>query len=346
MLGVNDLDREIWQEELEEFVPHTLFDMHSHLWRVDFNLDPMARYNLLHSKRPNIVLEQNGRYEALVAADAALMPSREVTHLIFGDPHPVCLFDLANAFVAEETRKNPANAALMMVEPAMSADEIDAAIRRHRFVGFKPYLYYAANGDAWDARLSEFMPEHQVAVANRYGLMIGMHLSKKAAIADPENLEDLERLTAKYPRVRWVLFHNARSYSAWPLERAASRLKNIPNLWYESSSVCETDAFDALLSFVNPQRFCYGSDDFPVGVTRGKYTAWGHAWAEMNETNQTLSAGHCDGRLTFVRYEMLRAMRRAAKHAHLTPSQIEDVFYNNGASLIASIQQDLAAALG
>ena len=116
-------------------------------------------------------------------------------------------------------------------------------------------------------------------------------------------------MTEKYPRVRWVLYHCARTYSAWPLMKAASRLKNIPNLWYETSSVCETDAFYALFSSVDPKRICYGSDDLPVGVTRGKYVAWGYSWTQMDENNQTFNKAHCDGRMTFVRYEMLRAMR-------------------------------------
>jgi glutamate-1-semialdehyde 2,1-aminomutase len=295
---------------------------------------------------PSTKLEQAGSYENLAAADAALMPGRKVTHLVFGDPQPNCAFGPGNEFVAREARKNPAAAALMMVHPAMSAEEVEGIVRRQRFLGFKPYLYYATGGDIWNARITEFMPEHQLAVANRYGLMIGMHLSKSAGIADRDNLNDLERLTAHYPRVRWVLFHNARSYSAWPIERAASRLRNIPNLWYEGSSVCETDAFDAAFSLLDPKRYCYGTDDFPVGVTRGKYIAWGHGWAEMNLSNQSLSIGHCDGRFSFVRYEMLRAMRRAARHASFTPAQIEDIFYGNGASLVAAVRRDLNAALG
>lgn len=346
LLNVNDLDREIWQEELEEFVPHRLYDVHSHLSRAEFNLDPVARYKARHNQMPSAVLEQAGRYETLEAVDQALMPGREVNHLIFPFPQPNYAFGMANDFVVEEAQKKPGNAALMMVHPSMRAEELDKAVRRHRFVGFKPYLFYAVSGDIWNSRIPDFMPEHQLAVANHYGLMIGLHISKAAAIADPENLDDLERLTGKYPRVRWMLFHNARSYSAWAIERAEKRLRNIPNLWYESSSVCETDAFDGLLSFVDPKRFCYGTDDLPIGVTRGKLIVWGHAWTDISQANAAFGVSHCDGRFTFVRYEMLRAMRRAAKHAGLTRSQIEDVFHNNADTLIEAIRTDLTTVLG
>ena len=50
--------------------------------------------------------------------------------------------------------------------------------------------------------------------------------------------------------------------------------------------------------------------------------------------------------MTFVRYEMLRAMRQAAPNARLSRAQIEDVFYNNGASLIESVRRDMTSILG
>jgi len=33
----------IWQQELDEFVPARLYDMHSHLSRAEFNLAPEAK---------------------------------------------------------------------------------------------------------------------------------------------------------------------------------------------------------------------------------------------------------------------------------------------------------------
>ncbi|MGC3966665.1 MAG: hypothetical protein QM775_04645 [Pirellulales bacterium] len=92
-------------------------------------------------------------------------------------------------------------------------------------------------------------------------------------------------------------------------------LRKLPNIWYDVSSVCETDAIDALLSNVAPNRVMYGSDDVPVGVLRGKYVSFGYAWAYLSEANHAMSLAHCDGRMTFTRYEQLRAMRRCLASA-------------------------------
>src|SRR5690242_554776 len=37
---LNDVDRRIWAEELDPFIPQRVYDVHTHLYRWDFNTDP------------------------------------------------------------------------------------------------------------------------------------------------------------------------------------------------------------------------------------------------------------------------------------------------------------------
>jgi glutamate-1-semialdehyde 2,1-aminomutase len=344
VVQLNDLDRRIWGEEPESFVPKQVYDLHTHIGSSKFDLGTVPGYSGAGGAWG--LLQTGTTTEMLNAADELLMPGRQVSRLAFPIPNPKCDFQGSNEYLASEVRKDPMSAALMLVHPGMTAGKVDEAIRKHRFLGFKCYRWYSVTGDPKNCRILDFMSEHILEVGNRYGLIVGLHVAKADAIADQENLEDLERMSAKYPRLRWALFHCARSYSSWPLEAAAPRLRNIPNIWYEGSSVCETDAFDALFSFADPTRVCYGSDDLAVGVGRGKYIAYGRAWVSMHEQNQTFNADHCDGRMTFVRYEMLRAMKHAARHAGYGPGQIENLFYNNAVRLIQDTRRDLDEALG
>lgn len=346
ILQVNDLDRQVWKQELDAFVPARLYDMHTHLSRAQFNLDGKGLDTRRMWVDPAGVFDQKGSLELLTEVESILSPGRQVDHLLMADPYQKCDFKAANEFIAGEARKKQGTRALMLVHPVMSASDVERSVVSHRFVGFKPYLWYAPVKSFWDARIPDFMPEHLLAVANRFGLIVGLHISKKRAIADPDNLDDLERLTEKFPRVRWILYHNARSYDSWAMEQAAPRLSRLHNIWIEGSSVCESGAFDATYSSLPTNRIMYGTDDFPVGVTRGKYIAWGHAWAQMDGHNQSFTTLHCDGRFTFVRYEMLRAMRRAMKNQRLTQQQVEDVFYNNADRLVNSAWKDLNDAIG
>lgn len=336
------VDRRIWQEELDEYVPRRVFDVHTHIYRWAFNTDPKKESGpYYHLVCPTFA---ESTWDLAQHYDDLLMPGREVHRLSFPFPFsPSCDFEASNEFIAQQTRGDPESGALMLVQPSMTADYVEQQVERHGFLGFKPYRFYSVTGDAVECGLTDFMPEHQIAVAHRHGLIIMMHLAKRDAIADPQNIGDLVRLSAKYPNVKWILAHCARSYSAWAIEKAAKTLRKLPNIWFDTSSVCESDAFEALYEGVGVERVMYGSDDIPVGVLRGKYIAFGFAWAYLSETNHGLSLVHCEPQMTFTRYEQLRGMRRAAKRLGLTKQQNEALFHNTAVELIASVRNHAGA---
>lgn len=334
LLELTDVDRRIWEEELAEFVPHKVFDAHTHIFRWAFNTDP-EKENTGYRQFVAAEFEEAG-YELLDTCDALLMPGRQVHRLSFPFPFaPSCDFCASNRFIAQEMQGNAPSAALMLVHPKMTADELDRQVDQHGFIGFKPYRLYSSTGDVDECRITDFLPEHQIEVAHQRGLIIMMHLSKRDAVADEHNIEDLLRLTQQYPNARWILAHCARSYSAWAIEKAAPHLRGLPNVWYDTSSVCESDAVEALCRGVGHERVMYGSDDVPVGVLRGKYIAFGYAWAYLSPQNHDLNLSHCRGEMTFTRYEQLRAMRRAAVRLELSQEQIGAMFYDTAAALVA-----------
>lgn len=340
----NDLDRRIWTEELDEFVPARVFDVHTHIYRWAFNLNV--------DKADGPYAPSIGRYfpevttELADTIEAALMPGRSVERLAFPFPFAgACDFEASNTYVASEARKSANSSALMLVHPGMDEAEILATLRRTGAIGLKPYLVYATNGDPPEASITDFLPEHQIALADRLGLIVMMHLSKRRAISDPDNISEILRLSEKYPRVRWIMAHCARSYSAWAIEKAAASLRGLPNVWYDTSTVCEADALDALYTGVGVDRVMYGSDDM-IGPMRGKYIAFGFAWSFLSETNHQMSLGHCDGRMTYIRYEQLRAMKRGARQLGLDARQREALFDDTARDLVDAARADVAAFMG
>lgn len=336
------LDRRIWAEELDALVPERVFDIHVHLHRWSSFRDP-AKAETPLARGIGTHFPDVG-WQVACAVDEALMPGRRVDRLAFAYPYPQPHdFAAANAHVATEVARRAPSGGLMMVHPAMHADEIEREVLSRGYLGLKPYLIYATNGAPADARITDFLPEAQIALADRHGLLIMMHLSKRDAIADADNIADLLRLTGKYPRAKWVLAHCARSYSAWAIEAAASRLRSLPNVWYDTSTVCEADAIDALFHAVGPDRVMYGTDDM-IGPLRGKYITFGRAWSYLGEDNHSLALGHCDGRMTFIRYEMLRAIRRAAGRAGLDATTRRALFHDTARSLVDGVRAGLPAA--
>ena len=280
-IELTDLDRRIWSEELDGFVPERVFDVHTHVYRWEFNTDPTREqsrwYALFGRHYPESDLA------TLRACDATLMPGRTVQRLSFPFPFwPACDFEASNRHAATVAASDPGSAALMLVHPDMSEDELESRIAGGAFVGFKPYRFYSTTGDPVDCHITDFLPEHQILSADRHGLVITLHLARREGIADPQNTADLLRLGQAYPKVKWILAHCARGYSAWMIERAGRSLRELANVWYDTSSVCETDAIEALCQCVGPDRVMYGSDDLPVGLLRGKYITFGRAWAYLS----------------------------------------------------------------
>jgi Amidohydrolase len=335
LVELNDLDRRIWEEELAGFVPAQIFDVHTHIYRWAFYTAPDKEQS---AYRQFVRKEfEEASWRLLDECDRLLMPGRQVSRLAFPFPFPEhCDFDASNQFVVEQVAADPPSGALMLVRPDMTADQIATAVRQRGFLGLKPYRFYSQTGDAVNCRITDFLPEHQIEVAHELGLLIMMHLSRADAIGDEHNLADLARLTETYPRAKWILAHCARSYAAWPIERAGTRLSDLPNVWFDTSSVCESDAIETLIRTVGAERVMYGSDDVPVGVLRGKYIAFGYGWAYLSPTNHQLNLTHCDPRMTFTRYEQLRAMRQAALRVGLSERQIAAMFCDTAAELVAS----------
>jgi hypothetical protein len=340
-LDRTDLDVRIWEEELEDFVPHKVFDVHTHIYRWAFNLDPGKAAGPMQKTIGTYFPEVT--FELADAVDSALMPGREVERLAFPFPFPnPCDFEASNTYVAAETAKGRSSRGLMLVHPGMSTGDIEATLRATGLIGLKPYRFYASTGDAVEGRITDFLPEQQIAVADRLGLIIMMHVAKSAAIADPENIADVVRLSEKYPGAKWVLAHCARSYSAWAIEKAAKHLRDLPNVWYDTSTVCEADALDALYTGVGVDRVMYGTDDM-IGPMRGKYVAFGRSWAYLSPDNHAMSLAHCDGRMTYIRYEQLRAMKRGARQIGLTTAQRQALFHDTARALVDSVKPTLKA---
>ena len=336
---MREIDHEIWEGELDDFVPKKLYDAHVHLSRTAFDMGktPQARAKSEDAAKRGF---GNNTMAFWQTWNAALFPGREVHGFCMGSPYPEADIDGLNQFVADEVGKDPGSAALMLVKPGMDPKAVDDAIEKSGVVGLKPYRYYSATGDAVQCDITDFLPEELIEVADGRGLMVTLHLAKVRAAADPVNLSDLARFNKQYPRVKWLLAHCARCFVPSFMEESIQQLAELENMWFDTSAVCEPDVFDVLFSRGPRERILFGTDNLPSGVDRGKYVAFGNAWALMTEHNHRFNLAHLthvEPSPTWVVYEELRGLRRVANRYNFTQGEIDDLFYGNASRLLASI---------
>ena len=336
IVPMRDIDREIWEHELDDFVPPVIHDAHVHLSRTSFDrgTTPQER-----ARSESIAARgfANNTMAFWQTWNAALFPGREVHGTCMGSPYLKVDMEGLNRFVAGEVRNDPGSVPLMLVKPGMDPQAVDAFIEHNGIVGLKPYRFYSVTGDVNECGITDFLPEELIEVANGRGLMIMLHMSKRRAAADPQNLADLARFNRQYPRVKWQLAHCARCFIPSFMEMSIDALAELENVWFDTSAVCESDVFDVLFSRGPRERILFGTDNLPAGVERGKYVAFGYAWQVLTEENQTFDLAHCNPDPTWVAYEELRGLRRIAHRFSFTQGEIEDLFWNNARRLLVSI---------
>lgn len=320
----SEFDRQIWNEELSSFVPLRVFDAHAHLFNP-IHLDTTAQ----------------GAGSAWSYADyatlrewaAALYPGREVHFLVLGTP--IRGIDVAahNDWSLNQVQQDKNSRFNRLVTPSCSLDAIRRDAGKPGVTGLKPYRFFSVTGEFAQCRIHEFLPIPQLELANELGLWITLHLSMFHGCADAENLRDLEDYTRRYPRIRWILAHCARSFTYWPIRQAVDRLRDMPNLWYDVSAVTDVRPLITLFTREDRRRILYGSDGVDATYFRGQYAAMGRAWQAIDVGRQELRFPHCDGRPILAIYEQLLAMKHAAEIAQWSADDVEDIFWRNAARL-------------
>jgi len=316
-------DRQIWEEELEAFVPRRIFDAHAHLFWHDH----------LPAGHPKLTAWCDADDAAHRRWARRLYPGREMHYLYLGTPVPGIDVGRHNEFIARQLKKDPRSRANLLVTPACTPETIAATARRPGFVGLKPYRMFSVNGNPDTCRIHEFFPEAQLEVADELGLWVTLHLSRYHAAADRDNLRDLTRYTTRrYPRIKWILAHCARSFTYWPIRESVERLRELPNLFYDLSAVCDVRPILTLFQREDFRRIFFGSDGISPTFFRGGYFALGRSWLTLSSAHfSDATFPHCDGRPILAIYENLLAIKQAAAIAGFGRSEIDALFWGNAA---------------
>ena len=318
-----DRDRDIWDKELAAFVPPRVFDSHLHLYELShFNGAAPA----LCVKGPS-----NVGWAEFQTRIAQIMPDREVSGLAFGYPTPNVNFEAANDFLAREA-KHPGVLGQMLIHPAMDPEFIRETVQRNGFVGLKPYHIYATEKPTFDAHIPSFLPEEHMQIAHELGLSITLHIVRSQALADSSNQEVLRRYATKYPNARMILAHAARGFNPHHTVVGIESLRGLRNVWFDTSAVTDSGAYEAIIKVIGPDRLMYGSD-FPVSHIRGRCVGLGDNFLWLTPDNTKLDAAYADVQFTLVGIESLRTLKVAALGCGLSDKQVENVFSGNGAEL-------------
>ncbi len=306
---LTDFDREIWAEELEDFVPAKVFDAHTHLW------------NQACCKTPTTHKEHD--FDLLDSWSKEVFPNRELDYQLIMMPDLGLDFEKQNKFMAGEIAKTRNHIGCTVITPDVTPKKLADTIEKYHFTGLKPYRTMAK--DPANCRITDYFGEDLIEVADHYKLSVTMHMSRFDGIADPDNLADFQYFTKKYKNVRWILAHCARAFNPFTLEKNIFALRDMPNIYYDSSAVCDARSIYLLFKHEDFSRIMFGTDNLIAGGVHAKYITWGKGWQYF----KGMDVPHCRPDVTLVCYENLRATKQAADMAGITEKQLQDFFYGN-----------------
>ena len=340
LFEVTAYDKKIYEEELRDFLPDKILDVHTHVW-LDSLVDKKA-----DAGEP----KRTVTWPSLVALDDPIEDLQETYRLMFpGKDVKALMFtsrggwDANNAYVAESSRKS-GFPALYYSLPTQSADEVEQNIRAGGFLGVKSYLSLSPSYlPEAEIRIFDFFPKHQLKRLDEMGAIVMLHIPRHGRLKDPVNLAQIMEIKREFPNIRLIIAHIGRAYTKGDVGNAFEVLDNAPDLMYDFCANCCEYAITEVLKHAGPKHVMFGTD-MPILRMRTRRIEENGTYINLvppglyGDPSQDphlreVTAEEAE-KITFFAYEELLAFKRACKTLGLTKADVEDVMYNNAMNLI------------
>jgi predicted TIM-barrel fold metal-dependent hydrolase len=339
---VKSIDRQIYREKLSGFLPSKIVDVHTHVWLKSFIHESQEAQSTARTVSwPSRVAKDNA-IEDLLETYNLMLPDKTVTPVIFGSPNRTVDLAATNDYVSQSARAHRLPG-LLVSTPAWSAPQLKQKVLQGGFLGLKPYLSFApAEIPAGEITIFDYLPHAHLEVAEAHGWVIMLHIPRAARLRDPVNLAQLLEIERTYPSIRLIVAHIGRAYCREDVGEAFEMLEQTSHMQFDFSANTNSWVMAQMIRTVGPQRIVFGSD-LPILRMRmrricedGEYInlvppgLYGDVGGDihMREVSQDE-----EQRLSFFLYEEILAFQKATEATGLTTAEVQDIFYNNAASL-------------
>jgi hypothetical protein len=336
LFEVKDVDRKVYKERLEDFLPARIIDVHTHVWKAEHaRIGPDAFARVV--SWPSRVASENP-VEDLVEGYRLLFPGRSVTPLMFASVYDAESIHPMNAYVSQcaAAEKFPA---LVYAHPTWPARELEKRIKDGGFLGAKVYLNLSpAYIPMREIRIFDFLPPHQLDVLHRNKCVVMLHIPRDGRLRDPVNIAQMVEIEKNWPRVRVIIAHVGRAYCDEDVGDAFEQLSVTKNMVFDFSANTNDNVFEGALRAFGPERCLFGSD-MPITRMRMRRICEGGKYVNVvprglygdvsGDVNMREADPPDSDSISFFMYEEVSAIRRAVERIGLGRSDVELIFLKN-----------------
>ena len=347
LFDVKPNDRRIYEDELYDFLPEDIIDIHTHIWLESLVTKRTGSYDKRCVTWPALVAKDNS-VEDLNETYRRLLPGKRVTPLMFSSVENPADLGRLNAYVSDSARRFD-YPALYYSHPQMDGETLEKEIKAGGFIGIKSYLTFAPEYiPEGEVRCYDFFPPHQLEVINRLGMIVMLHIPRHARLRDRVNHAQILEIKEKYPGIRLIIAHVGRAYCDGDVGDAFEALKPAGDLLFDFAANCNQNVFVKLIEAVGPKRILFGTD-MPILRMRTRRICENGTYINLippglygdpsqDSHLREVSAAEAEN-ITFFLYEELLAIKKAAAICGLDREDIKDVFYNNADGVIAAARK-------
>ena len=348
LFEVKEIDKKIWEEELKDFLPDKIIDIHTHVYDREI-IKAGTPAGLPKPKRTwvSVVMSEN-KIEHLAQTYKLMFPGKEVTPLMFVTGKYGVKEN--NAYLSEAA-KEYGWPALYYSHPSQSADELEEEIRKGGFVGVKCYLNRAPSYlPADEIRILDFFPKHQLARLNDMGAICMCHIPRSKRLRDKVNVAQILEIRKEFPKLRFIVAHIGRAYTKEDVGDAFDMLTTEPETMYDFSANCCDYAIREVIKRCGPKHLMFGTD-MPVLRMRTHRIEENGTYVNLvppglypnpDSDPHLREVSEEEGeKITFFAYEELLSLKRVAEELNLSREDIEDIMYNNAKRLIDGARRDI-----
>ncbi len=340
LFEVTENDKRVWREELADFLPDRIFDIHTHVYLKNMKPAPKPGAVKRTVSWPGKVAADDS-IEDLIETYRLMFPGKKVEAMIFGSTGDL---GAMNRYIVECMKKS-GFPGLYFSHPDEPGQTVERNIRAGGFLGTKSYLSLAPSYlPGREIRIFDFFPHAQLKVLDRMGAIVMLHIPRDGRLRDPVNVAQMIEIRERYPNIRLIIAHIGRAYNRLDVGDAFDVIDRAGcGMTYDFTANCCEYAITECIRHAGPKNLLFGTD-MPILRMRCRRIEENGTYVNLvppglygdisDDPHLREVAPEESEKITFFAYEELLALKRAAAALGLSRDDIYDIMCGNALRMI------------